>query len=118
MVDMVHDSGLGRPKIVRLEGPHQYGGYNEVRTWVNGTTCYLLDGQFHRLDGPAFVDAEGNRTWHRHGREHRVDGPAVEFTDGLVEFWVNGRQVDEHQFRGITRVHRPGWRRLFDWKRQ
>jgi hypothetical protein len=72
---------------------HATGGYDEVQTWPGGNVCYLLDGHFHRVDGPALIGADGSTTWFRHGREHREGGPAVEDPrSGFVEYWIDGIQ--------------------------
>lgn len=58
-------------------------------------TEYIDDNeQRHRDDGPAYIDAEGNQAWYKHGKLHR-DGllPAVECTDGRKEYWENGVQL-------------------------
>jgi hypothetical protein len=75
------------------------------------------DGCFHKDDGPAFIDGEGNKLWFRHGLRHRdgdepayiakdgdkawyKDGelhregkPAVEYANGTVEWWIDGIQM-------------------------
>jgi hypothetical protein len=67
----------------------------------NGTRWTLLDGTFHREDGPA-IERDDTDEWWVNGKRHRLDGPAVieydqHFTDpnGNVqyearEWWVNG----------------------------
>jgi hypothetical protein len=48
----------------------------------------------HRLDGPAFIAANGGREWWVEGRLHRSDGPAVMWADGVLEWWHRGRRMD------------------------
>lgn len=72
----------------------------------------------HNLDGPAIIHPNratywlvsgrdpcdmpnwwfGQRRWCRHGKLHRTEGPAVEYGDGRVEYYVNGRQLTEDEF--------------------
>ena len=42
----------------------------------NGT-YYLLDGKYHRSDGPAMIYNDGSEFWFVNGLMHRLDGPAV-----------------------------------------
>lgn len=84
-----------QPVIHRFAPPHAEGGYDEVQNWPGGNVCYLLNGVFHRLDGPAFVGADGSTIWLREGKEHREDGPAVENpADGVLEYWIDGIHLD------------------------
>jgi hypothetical protein len=49
-------------------------------------------GNFHRLNGPAFVHKNGDCSWYRHGQLHRDDGPAVEWpSDGTEEWYKDGK---------------------------
>ena len=48
------------------EVPEDYTGIVE---WTNGSKYWLLNGQYHR-----------------------ADGPAMEFTDGYKEWWLNGKR--------------------------
>ena len=36
------------------------------------------------------------------GKHHRLDGPAVERSDGIKEFWVEGKLLTEQQFKALT----------------
>lgn len=81
------------------------------------------DGCFHKEDGPAFIDGDGNRLWFRHGLRHR-DGdepaytakngdkgwykngklhregkPAVEYADGTVEWWLEGLKLTDNEVK-------------------
>ena len=44
-------------------------------------------GALHRVDGPAFIHANGDRSWYRHGKRHREDGPAIEWLSENREVW-------------------------------
>ena len=59
---------------------------------LDGTCVWRLNGEFHRLDGPAIELADGTRCWLVNGEYHRSDGPAIERTDGGQEFWVHGKR--------------------------
>ena len=45
---------------------HPTGGYDEVR-YQNGAAEYLLGGERHRLDGPAYVSAAGTESHYLYG---------------------------------------------------
>ena len=63
--------------------------YNRVYESEFGT-YYYLNGEFHRIDGPAFEGVDGSKCWYQNGLLHRTDGPAKEFSDGDKEWWQNG----------------------------
>jgi len=44
----------------------------------------------HRLDGPAFEDVHGSKTWWVNGKRHLLNGPAMENADGGKSWWVDG----------------------------
>lgn len=33
----------------------------------------------------------GTKYWYLDGKLHRINGPAVIYSDGTVEYWVNGK---------------------------
>ena len=56
-----------------------------------GTKFWLLNGEYHREDGPAIENANGTRCWYLNGKYHREDGPAVEYPDGSKMWYLNGK---------------------------
>ena len=50
-----------------------------VMTDADGTKEWYLNGQLHRVDGPAIEYASGTKAWWLNGKRHRVDGPAIEW---------------------------------------
>lgn len=60
-------------------------------------------GQYHRIDGPAWGDFTGSEMWAIHGEHHRVGGPAITSMssdqDGnfgyTYEWWQRGRRHRE-----------------------
>jgi hypothetical protein len=40
--------------------------------------------KLHRLDGPAFEYANGDKAWYVDGKRHRLDGPAIEEANGYT----------------------------------
>lgn len=70
-------------------------------------TTYLTydkDDVLHCESGPSIrvVDRFSNRStkecWHLHGEKHNARGPAVVGENGLKEFWIHGKQLDEAGF--------------------
>ena len=59
-----------------------------------GTIQYLLDGQLHREDGPAYIWRHGSQEWYQNGVIHRTDGPAYEAADGYVSWHLNGNEYE------------------------
>lgn len=40
----------------------------------DGTQKWYLNGQLHRVDGPAVFHLDGYQEWYTHGKLHRVGG--------------------------------------------
>jgi hypothetical protein len=56
----------------------------------------------HRLDGPAFEGAWGNKAWYVNDKLHRLDGPAVEHANGYKAWYVDGKRLSEEKFNALT----------------
>ena len=50
-----------------------------------GTKAWYLNGELHRVNGPAVELARGDKYWLLNGKYHRVEGPAIEYADGTDE---------------------------------
>jgi len=62
----------------------------------NGTKYWHNEaGDFHR-DGdlPAIEYAEGDKWWCVNGNLHRLLGPAVIWPDGYKAWWVDGKKIE------------------------
>ena len=57
--------------------------------YPDGTCKWYLNGELHRVDGPARVWPSGTKEWYLNGKLHRVDGPAKERPDGSKAWWLN-----------------------------
>lgn len=58
-----------------------------------------VNGQFHRLDGPAVIHENGTKHWFRHGVYHRLDGPSTEWNCGTIEteyWWLGKCYTEQH----------------------
>lgn len=56
--------------------------------------CFKQDGKFHRMDGPAVINDDGEAKWFQNGLLHRDDGPAVKSHN--TEIWYqNGKRHRE-----------------------
>ena len=55
-----------------------------------GDKCWYLNGQRHRVNGPAIEYADGTKRWYLNDKLHRENGPAVEYADGEKWWWLNG----------------------------
>ena len=69
------------------------------KTDSNGDKHWILNGKFHREDGPAIIYSNGDKYWWLNGKLHRKDGPAVERVDGWKEWYLNGKQFSEQDYR-------------------
>ena len=57
------------------------------------TKRWWLNGQLHRIDGPAIEYANSSRCWFQNGKCHRLDGPAIEWANGDKEWYINGKRI-------------------------
>ena len=47
-----------------------------------GEKRYCLNGELHRINGPAVICVNGDKEWYLNGKKHRIDGPAVKYANG------------------------------------
>ncbi len=60
--------------------------------YSNGTVEWFENGNglLHRVDGPAIINADGDKFWYKNGKLHRDEAPAVEWNDGDTEWYFDG----------------------------
>jgi len=76
-----------------------------IRINKYGSKIYYKDRAMtilHRLDGPAFEGAWGDKEWYVDGHRHRLDGPAIEYTNGRKYWYVDGKYLTEEQFNDLS----------------
>jgi len=61
------------------------------QTYPDGTKKWLINGELHRTDGPAYEHSDGTTWWYLNGKLHRTDGPAIENIDGVKEWFLNDK---------------------------
>lgn len=66
---------------------------------------HILNGAFHRLDGPAVEHTCGDKYWMVNGMLHRLDGPACEYGDGNKEWYINDNEYSENQWTQLSRIY-------------
>jgi hypothetical protein len=60
------------------------------KVYGNGTKIWRnFKEQYHRENGPAIEDENGDRFWFINDKLHRLDGPAAEFADGSKEWFLD-----------------------------
>jgi len=78
-----------------------------------GNKAWLLNGKYHREDGPAVEWSDGYKGWCLNGKYHREDGPAREWPDGNRQWFLNDKEVhpetlvDLHLSRGTFCCYDP-----------
>ena len=82
--------------------PNDFTGV--CRTKDDGAIRYYLNGQLHRIDGPATEYPSGNKYWHKEGWFHRLDGPAIEYASGRKSWYVKGQYYSEEEFNALPEV--------------
>ena len=58
-----------------------------------GNKRWMLNGKFHREDGPAVEWSDGMKEWRLNGILHRENGPAIEYMHGIKHWYVDGKRV-------------------------
>ena len=43
------------------------------------------------------ISSDGTKHWWLNGERHRIDGPAVEWDDGSKHWWLNGKKLDPEE---------------------
>lgn len=89
---VITDATTGKPLSVKweLDGQlHRLDG--PAMEYEMGDRVWYFEGERHREDGPAAVHADGDEIWYRHGQIHRDGGPAVRRGDGQLEWWQDGQ---------------------------
>ena len=71
------------------------GGGKETRVYADGGQYWYLNGERHRTDGPAAIDANGTQHWYLNGKLHRTDGPAMSWANGAHSWYLNGEWLSE-----------------------
>ena len=65
----------------------------KIKVLTDGSKMWWLNGNLHRIDGPAVERADGTKEWWLNGQFHRSDGPAVEWANGSTEWRLNGKAI-------------------------
>ena len=93
----------------RLNGRwHRLDGPAYVNT-VIGLQQWYVDGLRHRYDGPAVIWSDGAQRWYVNGQLHRIDGPAAIDADGHEEWWVNDQQLDREKIEQWMELKEITW---------
>ena len=72
--------------------------------YSDGTKVWYMNGKLHREDGPAMEKADGSKYWCKHDQLHNDLGPAVEFADGTKKWYINDEELTESEFNNRTKI--------------
>ena len=61
----------------------------------NGDKYWFINDKLHREDGPAIEHIDGTNEWYINGKLHREDGPAIEQYNGDKWWYINGKRHRE-----------------------
>ena len=64
---------------------------NTGRLRKDGSRRWMVDGEYHRLDGPAIIWANGQQDWYQNGKRYRLDGPVV-IDSGGTQYWYKNHE--------------------------
>lgn len=59
---------------------------------------YWKNGLQHCENGPAEYIFNKHKAWFINGKLHRLDGPAIEWSDGRVEYYINGKHYFKNEY--------------------
>jgi hypothetical protein len=68
-------------------------GAIKVEFWPDGSKSIKKVTDTGDLE--SLVEFKDRKEWYLNGQLHREDGPAVEFLDGTIEFWFDGKKIIE-----------------------
>ena len=73
------------------------------RRYAGDEFWHNVNGKLHRdNDKPAFIDADGTKSWWVNGKRHRDnDQPAIIYADGTKEWWFNDKR---HRDNGLPAI--------------
>jgi len=55
-------------------------------------------GMWHRLNGPAFENSDGDKGWYKEDQLHRTNGPAIEYSSRYKAWYLLHKEFDEKEF--------------------
>ena len=95
---------------------------------ADGTTCWYLNDELHREDGPAQESADGDNFWYLNGEQHREDGPAEDWASGTNHWYIDGKLHREGgpasewpdgtkhwHLNGIALIRPEGFKTMEEW---
>jgi hypothetical protein len=77
---------------------------NDMTTDEYGTQEWWVNGQRHRVDGPAVIYADGSKRWYINDQLHRLDGPAIIRVDGSQYWYINGTHATDDVNQWMTKL--------------
>jgi hypothetical protein len=82
---------------------HRIGG--PAFEYANGDKFWFQNDEYHRLDGPAVEGANGYKEWCKNGKTHRLDGPAKQWPSGEKEWYNDGKRFKSKDtfFRSLSK---------------
>lgn len=83
-------------------------GYELIIFNINGEFKYYLNGQYHRIGGPAYGDFSGYEVWMIDNVTHRIGGPAKTYPHGTKEYWI-----DDKLYNYVTGGIKQYWNDIF-----
>ena len=73
------------------------GAYEVFSDHYLGLSWYL-NGELHRIEGPAIIWAGGWYEWHKNGKHHRTDGPAIKIANGEIAWALDGVEYSKEEW--------------------
>lgn len=74
---------------MKMKKPKKFKTPKKFRTEY-GFEAWMLNGEYHREDGPAVIYDSGFSSWYLHGKRHRIGGPAIEDVNAsYYEWWID-----------------------------
>lgn len=71
-----------------------------------GRETWLVNCQRHREGDLPAVTYNGDKFWYKHDKLHRTNGPAIERTDGIKEWFLDGKGMTEREHTLAMNPHK------------
>ena len=76
-----------------FEIPYKFTGF--ITNNISGVERWFLNGQRHRLDGPAIKDIHNNESWYIDDKLHRIGGAALSNNKGEKQYYCYGKSYSK-----------------------
>jgi len=82
----------------------KHPNFTGVLVDMENDVAHFVNGQYHRVNGPAIELANGGKAYFKNGQRHRDDGPAVDHHNSKPLWFLNDIEYySEHEWKLAVR---------------